>query len=92
MIAAGPFLNLLIAFLILFGLAFGPTRSRRWPRPRPGSPAARVLKPGDRIISVDGVRGDQADLAQLETPVLRRPVRLPARTPAVLQVEETGRC
>jgi regulator of sigma E protease len=90
-IAAGPFVNLVIAFLILFALAFGANElTSRVADTAPGSPAARVLKPGDRIISVDGVRGDQADLArQISThrcPGDPRPGCL-ARTPAVVQVE-----
>jgi regulator of sigma E protease len=94
-IAAGPFVNLVIAFLILFGLAFGAAElTSRVADVAPGSPAARVLQPGDRIISVDGVRGNQADLARQiskhRCPGEPRPGCL-ARTPAVLQVERDGR-
>ena len=93
-IGAGPFMNLLIAFLILFGLAFGANElTSGVADTAPGSPAARVLEPGDRIISVDGVRGDQADLARQiskhRCPGDPRPGCL-ARTPAVLQVERGG--
>jgi regulator of sigma E protease len=53
-----------------------------------------VLEPGDRIISVDGVRGDQSDLARQiskhRCPGDPRPGCL-ARTPAVVQVERDGR-
>ena len=54
-ILAGPFMNLLIAFFILFGLSFGAAQ----PTPTvdstvKGSPAEKVLQPGDRILSVDG--------------------------------------
>src|SRR5687768_5201726 len=64
-IAAGPFVNLVIAFLLLFGLAFGAQElTSRVAETTPNSPAERVLKPGDRIISVDGVTGDQTDLAR----------------------------
>ena len=88
-------MNLLIAFLILFGLAFGASElTSRVADTAPGSPAARVLQPGDRIISVDGVRGDQADLARQiskhRCPGDPRPGCL-ARTPAVVQVERDGR-
>ena len=94
-IGAGPFMNLLIAFLILFGLAFGANElTSRVADTAPGSPAARVLEPGDRIISVDGVRGDQTDLARQisrhRCPSDPRPGCL-ARTPAVVQVERDGR-
>ena len=93
-IAAGPFVNLVIAFLILLGLAFGASElTSRVAETAPGSPAERVLRPDDRIISVDGVRGDQADLARQ---ISRhrcagepRPGCL-ARTPAVLRVERGG--
>ena len=93
-IGAGPFMNLLIAFLILFGLAFGANElTSRVAETTPGSPAARVLKPGDRIISVDGVRGEQTDLARQiskhRCPGSPRPGCL-ARTPAVVQVERDG--
>jgi regulator of sigma E protease len=94
-IGAGPFMNLLIAFLILFGLAFGANElTSGVADTAPGSPAARVLEPGDRIISVDGVRGDQTDLARQisrhRCPGDPRPGCL-ARTPAVVQVERDGR-
>jgi regulator of sigma E protease len=93
-IAAGPFMNLMIAFLILFGLAFGANElTSGVAETAPGSPAARVLKPGDRLISVDGVRGDQTDLARQISKHRctgdPRPGCL-ARSPAVLQVERDG--
>jgi regulator of sigma E protease len=93
-IVAGPFVNLVIAFLILFALAFGAAElTSRVAETAPGSPAERVLRPGDRIISVDGVRGDQADLARQiskhRCPGEPRPGCL-ARTPAVLQVGRDG--
>ena len=94
-IAAGPLMNLAIAFLILFGLAFGAAElTSRVDEVTPGSPAERVLRPGDRIVAVDGVRGDQTELArQISThrcpgepaPGCR------ARTPAVVRVERDGR-
>jgi regulator of sigma E protease len=93
-IAAGPVMNLLIAFLIFFGLAFGAHElTSRVADTAPGSPAARVLKPGDRIISVDGVRGDQTDLARQIS--MHRCAGKPqpgcrARTPAVVTVDRGG--
>ncbi len=59
-IAAGPAVNIALAFLILWVLVWSdgirePTTSIE----RVTAPPARgVLAPGDRIVSVDGVRGD----------------------------------
>lgn len=62
-IAAGPAMNLLIAFVLLWGLfAFHGTADRRGrdvETIEKGMPAAAVLHPGDRILSVDGVRDPQ---------------------------------
>jgi regulator of sigma E protease len=63
-IAAGPVMNLLIAFLILFFLAFGiEETTTAVGEIEGGSPAATALQPGDRLVSVDGVRGDQEEIA-----------------------------
>jgi regulator of sigma E protease len=54
-IGAGPAVNIVLAFAILFVLALGasdPTQTVD--EIVPGSPAASVLKPGDRIVSIDG--------------------------------------
>jgi len=61
-IAAGPAVNLVIAFVLLFFLAFGAPDLDRPPTNEvvnvsPGSPAAAVLEPGDRLLAVDGRRG-----------------------------------
>ena len=55
-IAAGPAMNLLIAFVLLFALAFGAPAVQRHASGDidPGSPAAAHLQPGDRILAVDG--------------------------------------
>jgi regulator of sigma E protease len=54
-IAAGPAVNLLIAFVLLFALAFGAREyDDRVGDIVPGSPAAAHLEPGDRILAVDG--------------------------------------
>jgi regulator of sigma E protease len=56
-IAAGPAMNLLIAFVVLFFLALSadkPTYLTVDSVER-GTPAAKVLRPGDRILSVDGL-------------------------------------
>lgn len=57
-IAAGPAVNLLIAFLILWGLFLANGESvatQRVSSERLEQPASRYLQPGDRIVSVDGV-------------------------------------
>jgi regulator of sigma E protease len=58
-IAAGPFVNFVIAFVILFFLAFDvaqPTNTVE--SVAKDTPAAEVLMPGDRLLSVDGVTGE----------------------------------
>lgn len=65
-ILAGPAMNLLIAFVIIWALfvfdgqVVGTTKVVD--SVAPGSPAAGVLRPGDRLVAVDGVRGDALDL------------------------------
>ena len=64
-ILAGPAMNLLIAFVILWGI-FAFT-DRLEPTDRigainPDTPAASVLQRGDRLVAVDGVRGDTQQL------------------------------
>ena len=64
-IAAGPLMNVLVAFVIFFGLflALGlSSPSSRIDQTEPGSPAASALKPGDELIAVDGQKGDVAAL------------------------------
>jgi regulator of sigma E protease len=54
-IGAGPAVNIVLAFAILFVLALGasdPTQTVD--EVVPGSPAAAVLKPGDQILAIDG--------------------------------------
>jgi regulator of sigma E protease len=64
-IAAGPAMNLLIAFVILFALAFTIEETTdRVDTVQAGYPAAGRLQAGDRIVSVDGVRGDQVKVAR----------------------------
>ena len=64
-IAAGPAMNLLIAFLVLFLLAFGVSEPTENVGEIEGdSPASEQLRNGDLIVSVDGERGDQLDLAR----------------------------
>ena len=65
-IGAGPFVNIVVAFLILWGLFLingSATQTQKVDKLSAGFPAAGVLAPGDRIISVDGVTGDQQALS-----------------------------
>ena len=66
-IAAGPAVNIVLAFLILWVLFLSEGRAV------PGvgvldvqqeTPAAAVLKAGDRILAIDGVRGYQPGLSE----------------------------
>ena len=93
-ISAGPAMNLLIAFLLLFFLAFGVAEpTERVGEIEADSPASKQLQTGDRIVSVDGERGDQVDLARAvdshecageQTDGCR------AETPATVVVERDG--
>jgi regulator of sigma E protease len=63
-ILAGPAMNLLIAFAIVWALAISPG-SQAVPNTsvnavQSGSPSANVLRPGDDIVSVDGVGGSES--------------------------------
>jgi regulator of sigma E protease len=58
-VAAGPAVNIVLAFLILFGvrLAMGtPEPDQSVESVVSGSPAAKVLQPGDRVLAIDGRR------------------------------------
>ena len=57
-ISAGPAMNILVAFVILFFLALGTERATTLEvgSIEQGTPAEHALEPGDQIISVDGVR------------------------------------
>lgn len=66
-IAAGPAVNLLVALVLLFvyfGIIGAETGTDRVGAVEKGYPAAAALQPGDRLMSVDGVRGDPADLSR----------------------------
>jgi regulator of sigma E protease len=68
-IAAGPAVNLLLAFLILWALFWADGVQRLDIGVRSverGSPAAQVLQPGDLILSIDGVPGYRPDQPQDE--------------------------
>jgi regulator of sigma E protease len=59
-ISAGPAMNFLIAFVLLWAiyLSVGTgTQTRQIGKLEKGYPAASVLRPGDRLVAVDGKRG-----------------------------------
>jgi regulator of sigma E protease len=97
-IAAGPMVNVVLAFVLLFIFFWvigGETTSTKVGTLQQKFPAAHVLKPGDRLLAVDGKRGDPSVLAK-QIASHRCPVRPPrpgckAATPAKLLVARHGR-
>jgi regulator of sigma E protease len=97
-IAAGPTMNVLIAFFILFAifLANGIPHvdETKLGSVQRGSPAAAVLRPGDKIVSVDG-RDGGALVLRRRIAAHRCPGRLTpgcrAATPARVVVQRGGR-
>jgi regulator of sigma E protease len=66
-IAAGPAVNLVLAFVLLFVFfwAIGPeTGTRTVGSIERGYPAANVLEPGDTLVVVDGRRGTPQELSE----------------------------
>jgi regulator of sigma E protease len=66
-IAAGPAVNLVVAFAILFAVYATHDQfvsTQRVASEDLGQPATRYLQPGDTIVSVDGVSGDAAAIAR----------------------------
>jgi regulator of sigma E protease len=71
-IGAGPAVNFVLAFAILWAFfSFEPIRDEDNPTPlpiisevTPGSPAAGVLQPGDRLVAVDHVRGTSLQMRE----------------------------
>jgi regulator of sigma E protease len=63
-ISAGPFVNIVLAFLILWVLFMATQDAKVTPSVESvsaGKPAAQVLQPGDKIVAVDGKRGEPLD-------------------------------
>jgi regulator of sigma E protease len=105
-ILAGPFVNLLIAFIVLFVIYSTnqvavynhrgqPVISDTVAAVLPGSPAAGKLMAGDRIIAVDGRR--DLDAAQIQRQIDSHRCAGPlvdgcrARTPVSIEVRRHGR-
>jgi regulator of sigma E protease len=96
-IAAGPAVNLVLAFVLLwvFFAAIGPQEvSNRVAVIEKGMPAAKVLEPDDRLIAVDGVRGKPERLSeQIQSHhCAGEPTDgCKATTPATLLIERDGK-
>jgi regulator of sigma E protease len=97
-IAAGPFVNFVLAFVLLFVVfvGFGPGDvNNKVDVIKPNSPAATVLRPGDRLIAVDGVKGPPKTLSKLigshTCPGGATKPGCVAATPATITVERGGR-
>jgi regulator of sigma E protease len=97
-IIAGPAVNLILAFVLLFvyfGVIGAETGTDRVGSIEKGYPAATALKPGDRLIAVDGVRGDT--LAMSKQIARHKCAQSPptdgcrAATPATLVLGRNGR-
>jgi regulator of sigma E protease len=97
-IAAGPAVNLVLAFVLLFVFfwAIGPqTATRTVGSIERDYPAARVLQPSDKLVAVDGRRGTPTELSQ-RIASHRCPERPPTRgceagTPVSVTVKRDGR-
>jgi regulator of sigma E protease len=96
-IAAGPLVNVLIAFALLVGIFMiqgRPGVNTTIDAVTKGSPAVGVLQAGDRLVAVDGRRGEAQELRdQIGTHRCAGAARQGCRaaTPAVLTVERDGR-
>jgi regulator of sigma E protease len=101
-IAAGPAMNVVIAFLIFFGVSFDVIRdATKVLDVNKSAPAAGKLLPGDRIVAVDGKRAGPGSIVQQLT-VFRREIashKCPgklvqgcvAATPVTFTIERGGR-
>jgi regulator of sigma E protease len=108
-IAAGPLVNIVLAFVLLWAVivAVGTTAPALAVREvQPKTPAATTLRPGDKIVSIDGAAGYRPGLtdAQIEAGAERLRKRISAhacagkpadgcvaRTPARIVVLRDGR-
>jgi regulator of sigma E protease len=96
-ISAGPAVNLVLALVLLFIFyaAIGPpTGTDRVGTIQKDFPAEKRLEPGDRLVSVDGVRGDPTRLSRQiathECPGGSTRDRCAAAEPTRLVVERDG--
>ena len=97
-IAAGPAVNLVLAFVLLFAYFFligAETGTSRVGSLERSYPAAAVLEPGDRLVAVDGERGSPrrfSNLIAAHTCSEKPPVEgCKASEPASITVVRDGR-
>jgi regulator of sigma E protease len=97
-IAAGPFVNVLIAFVILTGLFAVKGEATTVDRVAPVAlepPARGQLQPGDELLTIDGRKADpvtvRAALARHACKVQPPVAGCTGATPAVLKVRRHGR-
>jgi regulator of sigma E protease len=66
-IAAGPAVNIVVAFVLLFFvyLSLPVPKGITVESITPGTPAAGVIKPGDRLLAVDGAQATIPDLSKI---------------------------
>jgi regulator of sigma E protease len=95
-IIAGPLVNLVVAFLILFVFFWSngeAVSSGQVSKIERDMPAAKVLQEGDKVIAVDGKKGD---LTELTGQIARHRCEgrqtdgCTARSPAVFTIERDG--
>ena len=95
-ISAGPAMNVLVAFLILWGLFLikgQAETSTRVAKQALRPPAARVLMPGDEIVSIDGRRGGPEEIRKATAAhkcAGRQTNGCPATTPATVVVRRNA--
>ena len=97
-ILAGPAVNLVIAFLIVWGLFLSngqAVTSKSVAQVQKGTAAASALKPGDQLVSVDGIGGTpdrlRNQLATHRCPGSVQTDGCEAATPAKIVVRRGGR-
>ncbi|MFZ0044192.1 MAG: site-2 protease family protein [Solirubrobacteraceae bacterium] len=98
-ILAGPAVNILIAFFIIWGLLLADGQTTYTPNTNvaaveKASPAAGSLRPGDQVVAVDGVGGSEAAIhKQIQTHRCAgaQVAGCLAATPAHITVKRDGR-
>jgi regulator of sigma E protease len=78
-IAAGPIVNIVLAFLILWVLIWSQGTIKAGLAvldTQPNTPAATALRPGDKILAIDGVRGYEPGLDDAHIEARARALRL----------------